>query len=68
MQCEIRALDGPKAATPIIAMTASAMDEGHHRCAAAGMNDYISKPVEGAELTRLIARWTDSPTVEAKAS
>jgi len=49
-------------------MTASAMDEGHHRCAAAGMNDYISKPVEGAELTRLIVRWTDSPTVEAKAS
>ena len=68
LQCEIRLLDGSKAATPIIAMTASAMDENHQRSAAAGMYDYISKPVEGAKLARLMARWTDIPTVKAKAS
>ncbi|MDP6874129.1 MAG: response regulator [Alphaproteobacteria bacterium] len=65
---EIRALQGTKAAIPIIAMTASAMDEDRQRCALAGMNDYISKPVEEAELQRLIAQWTDIPTAEAKAS
>ena len=65
---EIRALDGPKALTPIIAMTASAMDEDRQRCTAAGMNDYLSKPVEEAELKRLIGQWTDIPTEEAKAS
>jgi two-component SAPR family response regulator len=32
------------------------------------MNDYISKPVEEDELQRLIARWTDIPDPEAKAS
>ena len=65
---EIRALDGQKAAIPIIAMTASAMDEDRQRCAEAGMNDYISKPVEVDELQRLIARWTNIPSVESAAS
>jgi len=65
---EIRALEGKKAAVPIIAMTAAALDEDRQRCAEAGMNDYLSKPVEEAELTRMIAQWTDIPTAEAKAS
>ncbi len=65
---ETRALDGQKADLPIIAMTASAMDEDRQRCAEAGMNDYISKPVEVDELQRLIARWTNIPSVESAAS
>ena len=65
---EIRAMDGNKASIPIIAMTASAMDEDRQRCAAAGMNDYISKPIEVDELERMIGQWTDVPTVETKAS
>lgn len=64
---EIRALDGHKAAIPIIAMTASAMDEDRQRCAMAGMNDYISKPIEVEELRRLITQWTDTPAIEPAA-
>ena len=65
---DIRALQTANASIPIIAMTASAMDEDRQRCAAAGMNDYISKPVEEAELQRLIAQWTDLPGLDVKAS
>ena len=62
---EIRALADHKSAIPIIAMTASAMDEDRQRCAAAGMNDYISKPVEEEELQRLILQWTDIPNTKS---
>ncbi len=64
----ICALKSDKSAIPIIAMTASAMDEDRQRCAAAGMNGYISKPVEKGELQRLISQWTDIPPIDAKAS
>ena len=63
----IRALDGYTAAILIIAITASAIDEDRQRCAFAGMNDYISKPIEVNELHSLIARWTEIPTVKSAA-
>ncbi|MBT3535042.1 MAG: response regulator, partial [Rhodospirillaceae bacterium] len=65
---EIRALKDGKSSIPIIAMTASAMDEDRQRCAAAGMNGYISKPIEEEELLGLIAQWTDTSKQNSKAS
>ncbi|MEE4355628.1 MAG: response regulator [Desulfococcaceae bacterium] len=42
---------------PIIAMTAHAMSDEKARCRQAGMDDYISKPVEPEKLYALIAKW-----------
>jgi two-component system sensor histidine kinase/response regulator len=43
--------------TPIVAMTANAMQGDRESCIEAGMDDYISKPIETAELQRLLQRY-----------
>ncbi|NWL32133.1 response regulator [Paenarthrobacter nitroguajacolicus] len=53
----IRARNGHSARIPIIAMTAGALDEDRERCFAAGMDDYISKPVDLATLAEVLSRW-----------
>ena len=42
---------------PIIAMTAHALASDRERCLEAGMNDYISKPVDAEALTTMLAKW-----------
>jgi CheY-like chemotaxis protein/HPt (histidine-containing phosphotransfer) domain-containing protein len=68
MDCQMPDLDGYRAtqeiraaetgaSTPIIAMTAHAMPGDRDRCLAAGMNDYLAKPIQPAQLDAALARW-----------
>ena len=43
--------------TPIIALTAHAMKEHQERCQAVGMDDYLAKPLDMADLYTVLQRW-----------
>jgi CheY-like chemotaxis protein len=53
----IRANQGAAGHVPIIALTAGALREDRDRCLAAGMDDYISKPVSKNALVAMVDRW-----------
>jgi CheY-like chemotaxis protein len=70
MDCQMPQMDGYEAtrqirqladaryqALPIIALTAHTMKGDDEKCFAAGMNDYLSKPVRVDELQQKLAKW-----------
>lgn len=71
MDCQMPVLDGyqatkrwrqleaqaGRARLPIVAMTANAMLGDREKCLAAGMDDYISKPIDRDQLARVLGRW-----------
>jgi len=75
MDCQMPLMDGYECAElirqgeagdahkqiPIIALTANAMQGDKERCLAAGMDDYLSKPVDVARLKRALKKWVSEP-------
>ncbi|MDQ1583133.1 MAG: two-component system, sensor histidine kinase and response regulator, partial [Microbacteriaceae bacterium] len=53
----IRGLAGEASRVPIIAMTAGAQDADRQRCLEAGMDDFLSKPVDLSALKEALMRW-----------
>ncbi|HEY3936181.1 MAG TPA: ATP-binding protein [Bryobacteraceae bacterium] len=62
----LRSLGGYAAEVPVIAMTASAFAEDRLACLAAGMTDFLSKPVRESELGSKLDHWL-SPTTHLPA-
>jgi two-component system sensor histidine kinase/response regulator len=62
---EIRRREGEGPHIPIIAMTAHSMKGDRERCLAAGMDDYVPKPLQGDALDAALARWVQPLNGEA---
>ena len=70
MDCRMPVMDGYEATErlraggwrlPIIALTAIVSEEQRQKCLTAGMDDFLSKPMEAAQLAQVLDHWTAAP-------
>lgn len=61
---KLREREGNQRHTIVIGLTANAMQGDRDQCLAAGMDDYISKPVFSDDLAKLLAKWCNSSNLD----
>ena len=59
----IRAQEGPGRRTPIVAVTASSVEDDRRRCLESGMDDFLSKPFDADGLRQLLERWAPARAI-----
>ncbi len=65
---EIRRLEGAGTRIPIIALTANALKSDRKRCLDAGMDAYLTKPVNADEVLSTLNRWLNPASLKGPAS